>query len=145
MVLLLILVSSSLDLSTLFNYENQQTPLFIQKDNTNSNPISDDGATLGRVLFYDKLLSSNNQIACASCHKQEIAFGDDEIQSEGVNGLTGRHSMRLINSRYSNEEKFFWDERANTLEEQSTMPIQDHAEMGYSGQNGDPSFQDLIN
>ena len=52
--------------------------------------------------------------------------------------------MRLINSRFSDEMKFFWDERANSLEEQTTMPIQDHNEMGFSGTNGDLNFQDLI-
>ena len=52
--------------------------------------------------------------------------------------------MRLVNSRFGDEAKFFWDERASTLEEQSTMPIQDHVEMGYSGTNGDQTIQDLI-
>ena len=52
--------------------------------------------------------------------------------------------MRLVNARYADEAKFFWDERANTLETQTTMPIQDHIEMGYSGTNGDPDMEDLI-
>ena len=52
--------------------------------------------------------------------------------------------MRLINTRFANEAKFFWDERANTLEEQTTMPIQDHNEMGFSGADGDGNFDDLI-
>ena len=39
--------------------------------------------------------------------------------------------MRLVNARFSTEDRFFWDERANTLEEQTTQPIQDHIEMGY--------------
>ena len=57
---------------------------------------------------------------------------------------SGRHSPRLSNARFGEEEKFFWDERANTLEEQSTMPIQDHVEMGFSGSNGDPDIDSLI-
>jgi cytochrome c peroxidase len=52
--------------------------------------------------------------------------------------------MRLINVRFANERKFFWDERAINLETQTTMPIKDHGEMGFSGQNGDLSFADLI-
>lgn len=52
--------------------------------------------------------------------------------------------MRLINARFSDEEKFFWDERANTLEDQTTMPIQDHVEMGFSGTNGNPDFDSLV-
>jgi cytochrome c peroxidase len=77
-------------------------------------------------LFYDKNLSVNNSVSCASCHKQELAFGDNVTACIGVNGVTGRHSMRLVNTRFSNESRFFWDERANTLETQTTMPIQDH-------------------
>ncbi len=133
-----------IDLENLANYANQTIPTYINRDNTNTNPISDKAATLGRVLFYDKKLSVNNQIACASCHKQSLAFGDLPQASIGVNGSTGRHSMRLVNARFSAEAKFFWNERAATLEAQTTQPIQDHAEMGYSGQNGDPSINDLI-
>ena len=139
-----ILVADTIDLNNLFDYENQPVPAYITKDNTDNNEITDEGATLGRVLFYDKHLSSNNTIACASCHKQEFAFGDTAVASVGVNGTTGRHSMRLINARFSDEAKFFWDERADSLEMQTTMPIQDHAEMGYSGTQGDPDFDDLI-
>jgi len=126
------------------NYANQTIPDYITRDNTTNNPITDNGAMLGRVLFYDKNLSFDNTIACVSCHKQTLAFGDDASQSVGVAGVTGRHSMRLANSRFSDEDHFFWDERANTLEEQTTMPIQDHIEMGFSGENGDPDFNDLI-
>jgi cytochrome c peroxidase len=68
------------------------------------------------VLFYDKRLSHNNTISCSSCHQQAFAFGDPAVASTGVAGTTGRHSMRLVNSRFSAERKFFWDERAATLE-----------------------------
>jgi cytochrome c peroxidase len=125
-------------------YANQNVPTYITKDNTGANTITDKGATLGRVLFYDKNLSVNNTISCASCHKQEFAFSDTAVASKGVNGFTGRHSMRLVNARFGSEPKFFWDERAATLEEQTTMPIQDHNEMGFSGQNGDPNLGDLL-
>lgn len=135
---------STIDLNNLENYANQPIPSYITKDNTLGNVISDKGATLGRVLFYDKNLSSNNTISCASCHKQANAFSDTDVASVGVNGTTGRHSMRLINSRFATETKFFWDERALTLELQTTMPIKDHAEMGFSGQNGDLSFNNLL-
>jgi len=135
---------NSVDLNNLANYANQTVPAYITKDNSGLNPVSNKGATLGRVLFYDKKMSSNNTISCSSCHKQAVAFGDDNIASTGVNGTTGRHSMRLINTRFSAESKFFWDERATTLEIQTTMPIRDHGEMGYSGTNGDLSFSNLI-
>ncbi len=139
-----ILISATIDLDNLFNYANQDIPDYIFKDNTGDNPISDEGATLGRVLFYDKNLSSDGTIACASCHLQSHAFGDPNVQSFGVNGLTGRHSMRLVNPRFSREENFFWDERAETLEAQTIQPILDHIEMGFSGTNGDPDINDLI-
>ncbi len=135
---------SSIDLENLANYANQAVPAYITKNNAQGNIISDKGATLGRVLFYDKKLSSNNTISCSNCHIQANAFGDVAVASQGVNGTTGRHSMRLINVRFANEAKFFWDERAINLEAQTSMPIKDHGEMGFSGQNGDQSFSDLI-
>jgi cytochrome c peroxidase len=134
----------TIDFNNLYNYASQSTPAYITKDNTFENQITNKGATLGRILFYDKNLSSNNTISCSSCHQQENAFSDTNSQSVGVNGLTGRHSMRLINSRFSNETNFFWDERATSLESQTTMPIQDHNEMGFSGTDGDQNFNDLI-
>jgi cytochrome c peroxidase len=136
---------SRIDPTNLVNYANQDKPTYITKDNTGSNTITNAKATLGRVLFYDKQLSINNTISCGSCHIQKFAFGDTALASLGVeNGSTARHSMRLINARFSNEAKFFWDERAATLEEQSTKPIQDHAEMGFSGQNGRPGISTLL-
>jgi len=135
---------SSVDLNNLANYENQTVPGYITKNNGILNPITDKGATLGRVLFYDKKMSSNNTISCSSCHKQAIAFGDNSVASTGVNGTTGRHAMRLINTRFAVESKFFWDERAASLEIQTTMPIKDHGEMGFSGTNGDLNFNALI-
>jgi cytochrome c peroxidase len=134
----------TIDLNNLYDYEGQSHPDYIDQDNTQGNTITNEGAVLGRVLFYDVNLSSDNTVSCASCHQQQFAFGDPEQLSTGVNGVTGRHSMRLINARFAEDRQFFWDERASTLEEQTTMPIQDHAEMGFSGQNGDPSFEDLI-
>lgn len=136
--------AGKIDLNNLYNYANQSKPAYITKDNTAGNPISDKGATLGRVLFYDKNLSSNNTISCSSCHIQANAFSDDAIASDGVNGVTTRHSMRLINSRFSNERKFFWDERAATLELQTSDPIKNHIEMGFSGTSGDGSITTLI-
>src|SRR5258708_5789229 len=69
--------------STPYNYSNQSLPAFLLlpnitgQDNTPAtNRVTDWGATLGRVLFYDKTLSINNTIACASCHKQQSGFSD---------------------------------------------------------------------
>lgn len=101
-------------------------------DNTPaSNPTTNEGATLGRVLFYDKNLSANGTISCASCHKQEKGFSDDATFSLGFEGgATRRHSMSLINARWYGRGRFFWDERAASLESQVLMPFQDPVEMG---------------
>jgi cytochrome c peroxidase len=131
---------TAIDPTILANYAAQTKPAYILKDNTTTNPITNSGATLGRVLFYDKNLSKDNTVSYSSCHKREFAFGDSKIVSTGVNGVTGRHSMRLVNSRFANEQNFFWDERATSLENQTTQPIQDHKEMGFSGTNGDSNL-----
>jgi cytochrome c peroxidase len=137
---------TKIDPTNLLNYAGQTRPAYITKDNSGANPIDDKKATLGRVLFYDKSLSFDNTISCGSCHRQEFAFSDTALASVGVQGgRTGRHSMRLVNSRFASEVRFFWDERAASLEVQTTQPIQDHAEMGFSGQSGRPGLNDLIN
>ena len=138
-------LGTNIDYDNLSNYANQGKPNYIVNDNTGTDSITDSKATLGRVLFYDKNLSINNTIACASCHKQAFAFSDTALVSDGVlGGLTARHSMRLINARFANEVKFFWNERAASLEIQTTMPIQDHAEMGFSGLQGRPTLDSLL-
>jgi cytochrome c peroxidase len=124
--------------ATPFNYAFPELPDHYttgdaqESDNTpESNPITNMGATLGRVLFYDTQLSANNTISCASCHEQSAAFSDNRKFSVGLNGeTTRRNSMTLVNSRFYENGRFFWDERAATLEEQVLMPIQDHIEMG---------------
>ncbi len=121
-----------------FNYANPALPAYLNTPNIQgqintpgNNPITDNGATLGRVLFYDKNLSANNTIACASCHKQANAFSDPTAKSLGFNGgFTGRNSMPLTDAKYYPNGRFFWDQRAATLEDQVLMPIQDLVEMG---------------
>lgn len=121
-----------------FEYANIDLPAhfldndILDADNTpTNNPITNEGATLGRVLFYETLLSANNSVSCASCHQQENGFSDPLALSVGFEGgLTGRNSMGLANARYYEPENFFWDERAATLEEQVLLPIQDEIEMG---------------
>lgn len=130
-----------------FNYANIQLPSYYTTsefpsqfqfqavtayDNTPiDNPITNAGATLGRVLFYDKKLSANGTISCASCHQSDHGFSDPDILSVGFDGgHTRRHSMGIVNSRFYADGRFFWDERAETLEEQVLMPFQDEVEMG---------------
>jgi len=146
---------SNLDLDNLENYTNQPVPDYIGAPRDNGNPVTDAGATLGRVLFYDVSLSIDNTVSCGSCHQQTRAFSDSRVVSQGVfGGVTGRHSMRLINSRFGNGPAgsgpgddaiaMFWDERASSAEDQATQPIRDHDEHGFSGFDGRPDFDDLI-
>lgn len=136
---------TSIDPTNLIDYANQAKPNYINKDNTGANGITNAKATLGRVLFYDNNLSINNTVSCASCHKQEFAFSDTALVSAGVlGGVTARHSIRLINARFAMENNFFWDERATSLENQTTQPIVDHNEMGFSGQSGRGDIKTLL-
>jgi cytochrome c peroxidase len=124
--------------ATAFNYSNPSLPAHLNTPNINAqvntppaNPVTDWGATLGRVLFYDKNLSVNKSISCASCHKQASAFSDPVVKSSGFNGgLTGRNSMSLVDAKYYPNGRFFWDQRAATLEQQVLIPVQDMVEMG---------------
>lgn len=104
-------------------------------DNTPANnQTTNAGATLGRVLFYEKLLSLDNNRACGSCHKQQYAFADNVAFSSGfMGGKTARNSLPVFNQKMN--ESFFWDGRAATLEQQSTMPVQNHVEMGMENLN----------
>lgn len=81
-------------------------------------------ATLGRVLFYDKRLSVNNTVACASCHQASFGFSDPNRFSTSFAGntFTTAHSMRLANVRYWQPASMFWDHRAATLEAQASQP-----------------------
>ncbi|MEY3737534.1 MAG: hypothetical protein RL544_312, partial [Bacteroidota bacterium] len=136
---------AEIDLNNLANYAAQAKPAYIVKDNTGNNPITNAKATLGRVLFYDKNLSIDNTISCSSCHKQAFAFSDTALISAGVaGGKSDRHSMRLVNERFAVESKFFWDERATSLENQITQPIANHDEMGFSGQTGRANIAALL-
>lgn len=95
------------------------------------NPMTVEGVELGRKLFYEKKLSRDNSISCASCHSPENAFSDPNAVSTGVdNQLGDRNSMALINLGYENA--FFWDGRSHTLEEQILQPVPNPVEMQLS-------------
>lgn len=101
-----------------------------------NNPVTDQGATLGRVLFYDVNLSAKKTKSCASCHQQSYSFSDPVAFSTGFSGgLTGRNSMSLINAGYYPDGHFFWDERAASAEAQASGPITNPVEMGMTMPN----------
>ncbi|WP_306641591.1 cytochrome-c peroxidase [Sanyastnella coralliicola] len=107
---------------------NTQLNVYAANNEPSGNPITNEGATLGRVLFYDRALSVDNTMSCASCHQQAFAFTDPRQFSIGVHGdVTRRNSMSLLNMRYFRD--FFWDMSADGLEAQVLMPIVDPTEM----------------
>jgi cytochrome c peroxidase len=110
-----------------------RTPFVLRLDNTpDDNPTTDEGATLGRVLFYDRRFSKDGSISCASCHSQKHGFSNPDRFSKGVGGALGdRNSMPLVNVRFVENGKFFWDERAKTLESQVLQPIENPREMAH--------------
>ncbi|HYD20211.1 MAG TPA: cytochrome c peroxidase [Flavipsychrobacter sp.] len=128
---------------------NLQAEVYLDLSDTTGNYFDgfypeevDKKAVLGRVLFYDKQLSVNNAIACASCHKQEFAFSDNVAFSRGFEGrLTGRNSMAIQNfgngapgnmfNRF-NSGFLFWDGRETDLVNLVSRPILNHVEMGIS-------------
>lgn len=103
--------------------------------------VNPDKAILGRVLFYDKKLSKDGTVSCASCHKQELAFSDNEALSKGVQERrTARNSIALgsvanFSAYYGTDLngagaiRFFWDNRAETVAQQSTGSLTNPKEM----------------
>jgi cytochrome c peroxidase len=90
--------------------------------------VTDEGATLGRVLFYDPSLSLDGTVSCANCHQQSHAFSDPVARSTGVSGIpTHRNAMALFNFRY--QRRLFWDLRTVGLENQVLQPIEHPDEM----------------
>ena len=103
------------------------------------NPLTEESIALGRALFYDVRLSSNNQISCSTCHLQQLAFTDG-AKSIGISGTElAFNSMSLANLMWG-PQHFFWDGRENSLESQALVPIQHEDEMG---QNLDELIEEL--
>ena len=88
---------------------------------------------LGRLLFFDPLLSADHSVACASCHNPRKGFSDGRARSVGIDGQRGsRSAPSLWNSAFLNA--FFWDARAHNLEEQALSPLFSAVEMGNNPQ-----------
>ena len=116
---------------------------FPEMPGTAENPITPESATLGRMLFFDPILSGSNRMSCATCHHPDFGWADARPLSMGLGGeglgpeRTGgatlrRHAPTLWNTGFSHAQ--FWDGRAPTLEEQAAFPIMAPDEM-----NQDPS------
>jgi cytochrome c peroxidase len=110
------------------------------------NPVTSQSIALGRTLFYDKKLSVDNSLACASCHNPLKGFTDGQRHSTGVDGKIGaRNAPTVVNAAYSSLQ--FWDGRAPTLEAQAAGPIANPIEMNQAHDvcvgklNADPAYQ----
>jgi len=92
------------------------------------NPYSPAKVELGRLLYFDKRLSADNSVSCATCHAPEKGFTDGAPVSTGIRGQKGgRSAPTVINRAYSLAQ--FWDGRAPTLEDQAKGPIANPLEM----------------
>ena len=98
---------------------------------TEGNPLTKGKVDLGRLLFFDKRLSANNTIACATCHIPALGFTDGQPVSSGIHHLQGgRSAPTAINRAFSTAQ--FWDGRAATLEDQSIGPFANPIEHGFA-------------
>ena len=134
----------TIDFASLANYANPTLPPYYDGtvaalDNTPANnAITDRVAMLGRVLFYDRRLSINDAVSCASCHQQAFGFDDPQRFSTGFSGtaFTSAHAMRLGNVRYYRPGSMFWNKRAASVELQASQPIINPVEMGWDSAAG---------
>jgi len=95
------------------------------------NPPTRERIDLGRRLFFDPRLSSDESISCASCHNPEQAFADGEATSRGIGGKKGtRNTPTVINTAFQPYQ--FWDGRVSSLEDQALHPLENPIEMGAS-------------
>src|SRR5215210_1830268 len=102
-------------------------PIIWPKDN----PYTPQKAELGWLLYFDKRLSGDGTVSCASCHDPKHAFTDGQPFSKGIRGqFGGRSAPTVINRAFSLDQ--FWDGRAKSLEEQAKGPIANPIEMGHT-------------
>ncbi len=94
------------------------------------NPMTAEKVALGKKLYFDKRLSKDGTISCATCHDPEMAWAEHSPTSKGIKGqMGGANSPTVINSAYGTTQ--FWDGRAASLEEQALGPIENPIEMGH--------------
>ena len=99
------------------------------RDVPKDNPLSEARVALGRRLFFDPILSADNTVACASCHRPDKGFSSGDAKPRGIrNQALKRKAPTLFNRAYGTS--FFWDGRETSLEAQALKPIEDPTEMG---------------
>jgi cytochrome c peroxidase len=118
--------------------------------NFNNNALNHKKIMLGRMLFYDPILSIDSTVSCASCHLSYTAFAHtDHNLSHGVGDSIGtRNAPSLMNLAW--QKKFMWDGAISNLDVQSLAPISHPREMGESIShvlyklNNNPLYQNLF-
>lgn len=83
---------------------------------------------LGKLLFFDPILSGSNQISCSSCHNPQTSWADKLTVPVGNDHLEGKRNTPSLLNVYA-RKALFWDGRAGSLEEQALGPIEAHHEM----------------
>jgi cytochrome c peroxidase len=110
------------------------------------NPMTYQGVALGRKLFFDPILSGDGTQSCATCHAPQYAFAENTAFSTGIDGIQGTLSaMPLFNMAWNWGEKFFWDGRATSIENQAFGPVTNPIEMHNTWQNAVDSLQNHPN
>lgn len=98
------------------------------------NPMTAEKIELGKMLYFDKRLSKDGTVACATCHDPTMAWAENRATSAGIHEqVGGRNSPTVINAAYLQVQ--FWDGRAASLEEQALGPIENPIEMGNTMEN----------
>jgi cytochrome c peroxidase len=135
---------TTIDFANVANYSAPRLPAYFDKTvmaldhSPGSNAIDDRVATVGRILFYDLRLSTNDRASCASCHQQALGFTDSMRFSNGISSAatTDFRAMRLGNLRFWQPGSTFWDRRAPSVEAQASIPLHSLVEMGWGGAAG---------
>lgn len=95
------------------------------------NPMTVEKVELGKMLYFDKRLSKNQTLSCATCHIPENGYAEPKPVSEGIQGQLGPiNAPPVLNSAYASS--MFWDGRMNTLEQQAAGPVGNPIEMGHN-------------
>jgi cytochrome c peroxidase len=95
------------------------------------NPMTRAKIELGRMLYFDKRLSRDSTVSCATCHDPATGWAQNTAMAVGINGQKGgRNSPTIMNRALGKIQ--FWDGRAATLEDQALGPIQNPIEMGFT-------------
>ena len=124
------------------SYNDLPTPTgFPVMEIPSDNSLTEDGIYLGRMLFYDPILSADSTQSCSSCHLQANAFAEPRAVSIGIDGIAGtRNAMPLFNLGY-NPNGFFWDGRSASLEVQALEPVENPIELHETWENVEMKLQ----